>query len=438
MKFNSAPLPAFIANVPKKLLESLPYWVAAALVALASGLYMKFFALAEEWSFHNVQSTLAIFILPSVGLILSMSLAYFFSKESTGTGIPQIIAACEIAPTHSSYLEKLVGYRVLIIKPLASTLCVLFGGVTGREGPTLHISGSIFYLVNKYWPKKISIPSLSSMLIAGGAAGLAAAFNTPLGGITFAIEELSKLHISHTRTSIFHAVIISGILSQAFLGNYLYFGSITTKMLPLSALWQTLFLAAVIGYVATLFSMAILKLAKWNSTLVFKKKFFVALGFGILLSCVIYFCGPNTLGAGKSVIVDIVNDKITPSWSLGFARIFGNLFTFGAGVVGGVFAPSLASGAALAQAICDTFSFVNPHLMIMIGMVAFLTGVTRAPLTSFVLVMEMSNSHDAIIYLILSSLIANSISKLILPESFYEQMAHVFVNKSKIAPNSSL
>ncbi len=432
-KSESLKVPPHLLHFPRKLVESLPYWIAAALVALVSALYMKMFTLAEEWSLEHVTSYW-IFILPVIGIVGSMTMGFFFSRESLGTGIPQVIAATDLAPTKNKYMDKLLGLRVLIVKPIASTFCILFGGVTGREGPTLHISASVFYLVTKYWPKKLTPPSLSSMVVAGGAAGLAAAFNTPLGGIAFAVEELSKAHLSQMRTTIFQAVIIAGILSQILLGNYLYFGTIQGSVETQSALWQTVVLAVIIGAVAGLFSRCILTITKWNGN----KKYIHRLGFavlcGFLLSVVIYFCGSNTLGAGKSVIAQIVNGEVAPSFTLVIGRIFGNIFTFCGGVVGGVFAPSLASGAALAQWLTDVFTFTSPHLMIMVGMVAFLTGVTRAPLTSFILVMEMSNSHDSIMYLILSSLVANSVSKLILYESFSEQIAHVFVEKAKAEP----
>lgn len=419
-----------LLHFPRKLVESLPYWIAAALVALVSALYMKAFSWAEEWSLEHVTSYW-IFIFPVIAVVGSMSMGFFFSKESLGTGIPQVIAATELAPTANNYMDKLLGLKVLIVKPIASTFCILFGGVTGREGPTLHISASVFYLVKKYWPKQLTPPSLSSMVVAGGAAGLAAAFNTPLGGIAFAIEELSKAHLSQMRTNIFQAVIIAGIFSQILLGNYLYFGTIPVNVESHSAVWQSILLAVLIGGAAGLFSRTILTVTKWNSNKQYLHRFIFAVICGMLLSAVIYFCGPNTMGAGKSVIVQIVNGEIAPSFTLVFGRIFGNIFTFCGGVVGGVFAPSLASGASLAHWLTDVFSFSSPHLMIMVGMVAFLTGVTRAPFTSFILVMEMSNSHDSIMYLILSSLIANSISKLILNTSFYEQIAHVYVERAK-------
>lgn len=421
-----------ISKLPKVFFDNLPYWVAALIVAIISSTYMKLFTLAEEWATTHVNSSnLMMFVLPPLGLILSVSICYFFAKEAGGTGIPQVIAASELAAEKNNYIDKLLGLKTLIVKPISSIVCVLFGGVAGREGPTIQLSGSVFYLVSKYWPKKISNPSFSSMIIAGGAAGLASAFNTPLGGITFAIEEIAKVHLSKVRTAIFQAVIFAGILSQIILGNYLYFGSIQVNVSPNSALWQSFFIAAVTGIAASLFCRLILMAVDWSKNFSYLQKVIFAACCGILLSLVFYFCGPGTMGSGKPVILGIINGQIPASIPLALGRILANLFTFVAGVAGGVFAPSLASGAALAQWITEAFSFSSPHLMIMVGMVSFLTAVTRAPLTSFILVMEMSNSHNSIVYLILAALIANGASRLILPTSMYEQMAEVFLHKAR-------
>ena len=101
---------------------------------------------------------------------------------------------------------------------------ILGGGVIGREGPTIQIAGSVFRKVNQllpvWWPKV----SKRNMIMTGAAAGLAAAFNTPLGGIVFAIEELTKTHISYFRTALFTAVIIAGLTAQGLFGPYLYLG----------------------------------------------------------------------------------------------------------------------------------------------------------------------------------------------------------------------
>lgn len=421
-----------ISKLPKVVFENLPYWIAALLVALVSAAYMKLFTSAEEWAIdHIATSNFTLFLYPSLGLVLSTSLCHFLSKESGGTGIPQVIAAAELATEKDTYIDKLLGIRTLLVKPFASALSIMFGGVIGREGPTIQISGSVFFLVTKYWPKKLSSPSLSSMIIAGGAAGLASAFNTPLGGITFAIEEIAKVHLSKVRTAIFQAVIFAGILSQIILGNYLYFGNIQVNINQTSAIWQCFLVSIVAAVAASLFCRLLLMALSWSKQFNYMQKLIFAVSCGIALSLVFYFCGPGTFGSGKPVILQIINDQIPASIPLAVGRVLANLFTFVAGVAGGVFAPSLASGAAIAHWMTGAFSFASPHLMVMIGMVSFLTAVTRAPLTSFILVMEMSNSHESIVYLILAALIANGVSKFMLPTSLYEQMAQNFINKAR-------
>ena len=135
------------------------------------------------------------------------------------------MAAIELAtPQDNHKVKKLLSIRVIIIKILSSFFMILGGGVVGREGPTIQIAGSVFRKINQilpdWWPKV----SKRNMIMTGAAAGLAAAFNTPLGGIVFAIEELTKTHISYFRTALFTAVIIAGLTAQALFGPYLYLG----------------------------------------------------------------------------------------------------------------------------------------------------------------------------------------------------------------------
>lgn len=229
------------------------FWISAAIAALVSVFYTKLFAFCEAWAFSQGGSFLIW--APTTGLLLSFLVGHFFSKEALGSGIPQVIAAVEISevPAASPLLEKLLGFRMLLTKILGSCFCALGGGVSGREGPTLQVSASIFYMVHKIWPKALPKPRQSAMVLAGGSAGLAAAFNTPMGGIVFAIEELSKTHVSLVRTSIFQAVIISGFLAQYFLGNYVYLGS-TQILVSSNIFFQTIVVSIIVGIVSAFFS----------------------------------------------------------------------------------------------------------------------------------------------------------------------------------------
>lgn len=130
------------------------------------------------------------------------------------------------------------------------------------------------------------------------------------------------------------------------------------------------------------------------------------------------------MGSGRSVIIEILtNPQNIDAPTTAFARIFGNFFTYNAGVIGGVFAPALASGAALGQFLGTLSGTESLQIFALVGMVAFLTGVTRSPFTSSVLVLELSDSHEVILYLMLSSLVANLAAKLVSRKSFYEKAA---------------
>ncbi|MNJ96796.1 H(+)/Cl(-) exchange transporter ClcA [compost metagenome] len=411
-------------SAQNKFLLNLPFWIAASAAALVSVFYNQLFKICEDWAISQAHSNTLLWTAP-LALLVSFLLGHFFSKEALGSGIPQVIAAVDLSSENHPFLRKLLSFPMLLIKIIGSCLCVLGGGVTGREGPTLQVSTAIFYQLSRLWPKGLPQPKLPAVILAGGAAGLASAFNTPLGGIVFAIEELSKAHISAVRTAVFQAVIIAGLLAQLFLGNYIYLGDTQFGTFPFRVLWHTIIIAALVGVVGGLFAESLYRVGKWRNKKSFAFKIAMTLGCGLLLSFTIWACGPQTVGAGKHIMIDLLKDPTAMENStLPLARIFGNFFTYIGGVIGGVFAPALSSGAALGQYLSILFGFANVKLMILVGMVAFLTGVTRTPFTSFVLVLEMSNSHEVILYLMLSSVVSNVTARVINSKSFYEQAAH--------------
>jgi H+/Cl- antiporter ClcA len=411
-------------SAQKQLLLNLPFWIAAGTAALASVFYNKIFKICEEWALGHASSQVILWTAP-LALLASFLVGHLLSKEAIGSGIPQVIAAMELTKENDSLLQKLLSFPMIVAKILGSCICVLGGGVTGREGPTLQVSAAIFYQLSRFWPKRFSAPSLQAMILAGGAAGLASAFNTPLGGIVFAIEELSKTHISAVRTAVFQAVIIAGISAQLFLGNYLYLGDTKFGTFPFDVLLQTALIAAIVGLVGSAFAESLYRITKWRATKSFVFKAVMTLVCGLCLSGTIYLLGPSTVGAGKTLMTELLQNPTAPATPMvASSRILGNFFTYIGGVIGGVFAPALASGAALGQWLSQLMGFESIKLMILVGMVAFLTGLTRTPFTSFVLVLEMSNSHEVILYLMLASVVANVSAKLVNGKSFYEQAAH--------------
>lgn len=413
-----------IEKVYSKLFLNLPFWIGASLAALVAVVYAKIFAICEDWALAHSADKIILFTAP-LAIIISFLLGYFFSKESLGSGIPQIIAAVETKDDANPLLGKLFSFKMLFIKVLGSCVCVFGGGSTGREGPTLQISAGIFFQLSKWWPKSLPKPPQNLMILAGGAGGLAAAFNTPLGGVVFAIEELSKTHINLVRTSLFQAVIIAGLISQVLLGNYLYLGHQTLDSTFTWIFLQTILIAAVIGITAAFFAESLYRIGRWRKNKNFQIQLLMTILCGCLFGLTIWICGPATVGGGKRFMTDILaNPTSEGSLLIPASRLFGNFFTYIGGVIGGVFAPALASGAAIAQFMTYELSLQAPRVMTLVGMVAFLTGITRTPFTSFVLVLEMSDSHEIILYLMLSSFVASLVARLVNTKSFYEQAAH--------------
>jgi H+/Cl- antiporter ClcA len=213
-------------KLKENILQAIPFWAASILTGLAAVLYAKVFSYAEEVTslvFHY--KSWLLFILSPVCFITSWWIVKRFAPYSRGSGIPQVMAAIELErPNKNSAVNKLLGLPIIIVKVISSTILVIGGGVIGREGPTIQIAGSIFRKINEilphWWPKN----SKRNMIMTGAAAGLAAAFNAPLGGIMFAIEELAETHMGNFKTSVLSGVIIAGLLAQSLAGPYLYLG----------------------------------------------------------------------------------------------------------------------------------------------------------------------------------------------------------------------
>lgn len=182
-----------LSELKSHFIRILPYWIAGSLTAVIATTYAKMFALFEKMSLLIFQETGYWYLLVApVAFFLSWFVVYRYAPYANGSGIPQLMAAAEMA--HSKKAEgsigKLLGFRIIFTKILSSLIGVIGGGSIGREGPTLQISGSIFFLFNRHFPQYFEAKNRYAFLLAGSASGLASAFNTPLGGIVYVVEEL--------------------------------------------------------------------------------------------------------------------------------------------------------------------------------------------------------------------------------------------------------
>ena len=420
-------------KIRESTLNAFPYVLAAALVGGMAVFYAKLFLFAEEWTSDLYgHHPLLAFALAPILFFAAWWIVETQAPAAGGSGIPQLMAAAEIAGERDSESLKavnaLLGIRVFCVKVASSIICVLGGGAIGREGPTLQLAGSTFYLTNRLLRKTASryIPTagLQSMIITGGAAGLAAAFNTPLGGIVYAVEELAKVHLSFFRTSLIQAVIVSGIVAQLFLGSYLYLGLPNVTPPPWSMMGWVIAVGALVGLCGALAGKALFSIGRLRTSLKRKhQRGLFAIGCGLLFAALFYLSGPVALGSGKHVLLTLLFSKEQAAeWYAPFSRFAGNLLAYGTGAAGGVFAPALATGATLGSLLSDFATDLDANVFILIGMIAFLTGVTRTPFTSFVLVLEMTDRHSVIFPMMIGAMSAHAAASLVDPESLYERV----------------
>lgn len=422
-------------DVQNNFYLSFPLLIASLIVGIVAVGYAKIFMFVEHSGIELFSSHPLLFLIitPSCFLI-SWLLVRVFAPFANGSGIPQIIAALEL--TDSSLKDKIsifVSFRIVVIKILSSLVLVFGGGAIGREGPTIQIAGSIFRSIGKYIPTQWPKTSERIMILTGSAAGLAAAFNTPLGGIVFAIEELSKSHFNTFRTSLLTAVIVAGMIAQMILGPYLYLGYPRVSNPVISMIGMVVITAIIVGLAGSFFSKCILWIIQFRRSLKsLPSQVLFIVGLSLLLFASAFFLSPIVLGSGKDIMITMLfgNEPIQSFISV-FSRFFGPLVSFTSGGAGGIFAPALSSGATLG-ALISTYFQLTPdqgNIIILVGMVSFLTSVTRSPFTSSILVLEMTDRHSLIFFLMLAGLLSYITAWLIDKTSLYEHLKEGYLKE---------
>jgi H+/Cl- antiporter ClcA len=340
-----------------------------------------------------------------------------FAPEAAGSGIPQVIAA---ADNPKRALTMLISLRAALLKGVLTITALLCGASVGREGPTVQISAAIL----GWYTRVFRTPMRASMLIAGGAAGVAAAFNTPLAGVTFAIEELADAYEQRVALLVMTTILIAGIVSLGLAGDYVYFGAVG-EHLSVGAVLRVAPVAGVLGGLSGgLFARLMLTLGaardRWIPALRGRPVVWAFL-CGLLVA-VIGLVSGLTWGTGYSAARAIIDGSNAPWW-FGPAKFTTTLATAVSGLPGGIFAPSLSAGAGLGGLLRLVFPDDPSGAVVLLGMVAYFTGVVRAPLTAVIIIVEATASRGLILPLFLSAVIAHAVSSLVCKERLYHGLA---------------
>lgn len=400
--------------------------------AISVGLIAILFAVICEWANTAFHELLAISIwLPLLVTPLGFALIVYLTRKffpgSQGSGIPQVIASLD---EHSSVREKLLSLRVTLGKIALTVMGFMFGASVGREGPTVQIGASIMHGIGKLarFPR---YDMDKGLILAGAAAGVAAAFNTPLAGIVFAIEEMSRSFEENNSSTILMSVIIAGITSLALLGNYAYFGR-TSETLAFGTDWNVVILCGVIGGVmGGAFSRILIEVNKGLSgrmgNFIRAHPIRFAASCGLALALIGLASQGNTYGSGYNEAKTMIDGDSTLPESFGFLKVAATLVSYVSGIPGGIMAPTLSAGAGLGYNIAHVFSSVPMGAAIILGMVSYFAGVTQAPITAFVIVMEMTANHEMILPLMAAAFIGKICSRLICPTPLFHTMSMNFM-----------
>ena len=410
------------------LLQAIPFWIASLITGVFAVLYAKIFTWGEQlMNFIFDWNPLMIFIIAPVGFVVSWWLVKEFAPYAKGSGIPQVMAAVELAnPKENRKIRQLLSLKIIIFKVLSSVALVIGGGAVGREGPTIQIAGSVFRKVNEYLPDWWPKISKQNMIMTGAAAGLSAAFNTPLGGIVFAVEELAKTHINYFKTALFTAVIIAGLMAQTLAGSYLYLGYPKTSDVSLTIMFPVMLVSGISGIFASQLSVWMLKISAWKKRLKTNSANIIFLVISaLIIASLAYFVNREILGSGKEIMErTLFSENKHEDWYVPIFRMIGPALSFTSGGAGGIFAPALSAGASIGSVISG-WIHLSPNetnVVILAGMVAFLTGITRAPFTSAIIVLEMTDRHSLIFHLMLAGMVSSLISLMVSRKSLYDSL----------------
>ena len=405
-------------------------WTGAIVVALASILFAK----ASDWAYRLFQNVLShgawipLLITPVVfGLLAWVTEGRL--RATRGSGIPQVIGTLHIED--EGFRARMLALPIAAGKMLLTLIALAVGASIGREGPTVHVGAGLFYSLGRRFG--FSDPKAASrFILAGGACGIAAAFNTPLAGVVFAIEELAGTFEHRFSGLLLTAVIVGGVVSLGIMGNYSYFGVVQAS-LPLGHAWLAVLLTGIIcGLLGGLFARLILlsrhgPLAAIGRLRAHAPVLFAA-GCGLVLALIGLLSHNSVYGTGYDQARAFVQGAtVTPGPTFGMAKLLANVVSYWAGIPGGIFSPALAVGAGLGHNIAQFLPNVPAASVVLLGMSAYLSGVTGAPLTSAVIAMELTDNQDMVIPIMAACLLARAAASIFCPTPVYKDFAERMV-----------
>ncbi|WP_311152329.1 chloride channel protein [Neisseria sicca] len=413
-------------RISRKSIAFLFLLAGSALVALTALLFAWMADFALEMNAELVQKYpwFAWVALP-LGLPLIVWITRRFAPYTSGSGIPQVLAS--LALPYGTKKTRLIRLRETLLKIPLTFLAMFAGASVGREGPSVQVGAAVMSAWGA-WCKKHGFAfrgmQENDLIAAGAAGGLAAAFNAPLAGVIFAIEELGREVMLRWERQILLGVLAAGFIQVAIQGNNPYFSGFSGGALDNMLGW-VLGCGLACGIAGGLFGRTLylgataFAPAKWREH-IRRHPLITAALIGILLAAIGTLYQGKTYGTGYHEAAQALRGIHEAPAGLAVAKWFSTVLTYWTGTPGGIFTPSLTIGAVLGERIAVLTGLAQgTHVLVLLCMAAFLAGATQSPLTSAVVVMEMTGGQNLLFWLLIACIFASQVSRQFSPRPFY-------------------
>jgi len=373
----------------------------------------------QNW---GIWGSLATTLCLGLGVGASVALVRWFCPEASGSGIPHVKAVLRL-------LIPFRAVRVILVKFFSTVLGIGSGLALGREGPTIQMGAAVGELTTRLWPA--NLPDFrAAMIIGGAAAGLSAAFNAPLAGVTFALEELQVFTNHSAFLSALVASMVADTISRLCLGDLPVFDVVLEKHPGLSGLPHCFAIGLAMGILGGLFHRSLIASTQWFDRAPRWCWFLLFVAITLSLAGLLVW-DPMVLGGGLGLTEVLLKQPLPLATLLGYLalRWFLSVGSFALGGSGGIFAPMLLLGGLAGMSLGHlAHRWGIPHspeplIWCLVSMAGFFAAVVRCPLTSIVLMVEMTGIYELALPLMCGSFTAAFVAELQGIEPVYDVLS---------------
>jgi CIC family chloride channel protein len=407
-----------------RLRENHVFFALTILIAVLAGLSAVLFTLAIKGTtyllFGIAPSNLRYILVPTLMSLVTGYLLVKFFPDARGSGVPQTEAAYHLR-------QGDIPGRVAFGKFLTGVLCIGSGHSMGREGPSVQIGAGLASAIGKWF--NLSPARAQSLVPVAAAAALAAAFNTPVAAVLFALEEIIGDMNAALIGSTVVASVASVIVERSILGNSPIFHVPQYQLVHPAELLAYLVLGVVGGILSLAFSKGLLRLRGVFKRMPARTRVIQPAMGGLVIGVILIFV-PQVMGVGYEFVNQALNGGLLLKTMalLCIVKLIATMISYASGNAGGIFAPSLYFGA-MAGGVIGTlmhrfapFPTGDPGAYALVGMGTLFAGIIRAPMTSVFMIFELTQDYQVFVPLMIANMVSFAISKHYQPTSLYHAL----------------